>query len=241
MTQLITTLGPKSASELGMILPHEHVFVDLRTWDKPGYAQADTADVVRLMAPEIERLKASGGTALVECSPLGVGRRADMDKAVSVATQFPIVVPTGVYREPWILPWMHEADEGALYDWMMRELTGITLSSRLRIVDPVGYVEFLGLQRKAALLITDSGGIQEETTFLGVPCITVRENTERPVTVTLGTNILVGRDMERLKAEAKKVYLKAVEIVRARRSTVISALCGSAPKTAEPPPSGSIW
>lgn len=88
---------------------------------------------------------------------------------------------------------------------MMRELTGITLSSRLRIVDPVGYVEFLGLQRKAALVITDSGGIQEETTFLGVPCITVRENTERPVTVTLGTNILVGRDMERLKAEAKKV------------------------------------
>ena len=88
---------------------------------------------------------------------------------------------------------------------MMRELTGITLSSRLRIVDPVGYVEFLGLQRRAALLITDSGGIQEETTFLGVPCITVRENTERPVTVTLGTNILVGRDMERLKAEAKKI------------------------------------
>lgn len=123
MSKLITTLGPKEAHELGMILPHEHVFVDLRTWDKPGYAQADAADVVRLMAPEMERLKAAGGTALVECSPLGVGRRADLDRAVSEAAQFPIVVPTGVYREPWILPWIHDADEDALYDWMLRELT----------------------------------------------------------------------------------------------------------------------
>jgi phosphotriesterase-related protein len=124
MAQLITTLGPKNAADLGMILPHEHVFVDLRTWDRPGYAQASADDVVRLMAPEIERLKACGGTALVECSPLGVGRHADMDKAVSIATQFPIVVPTGVYREPWILPWIHEADESKLYDWMLAELTG---------------------------------------------------------------------------------------------------------------------
>jgi UDP-N-acetylglucosamine 2-epimerase (non-hydrolysing) len=61
------------------------------------------------------------------------------------------------------------------------------------------------LQRKAALVITDSGGIQEETTYLGVPCLTVRENTERPVTVSIGSNILVGRDMERLKEEARKI------------------------------------
>ena len=54
-------------------------------------------------------------------------------------------------------------------------------------------------------MITDSGGIQEETTFLGVPCLTVRENTERPVTVRVGTNILVGRDMDRLKMEANRV------------------------------------
>ena len=56
MAQLITTLGPLSADGLGLILPHEHVFVDLRTWDKPGYAQAEAADVERLMAPEIEKL-----------------------------------------------------------------------------------------------------------------------------------------------------------------------------------------
>jgi phosphotriesterase-related protein len=124
MAHLITTLGPQNEDDLGLILPHEHVFVDLRTWDKPGYAQANAGDVVRLMAPEIERLKATGGTALVECSPLGVGRRADMDRAVSDATGFPIVVPTGVYREPWIPPWIHEAGEAALTDWMLGELTG---------------------------------------------------------------------------------------------------------------------
>lgn len=123
MSQLFTTLGPKSADELGMILPHEHVFVDLRTPGTPGYAEADTEAVVALMAPEIERIKALGVTALVECSTGGVGRRADIDLAVSLATDFPIVVPTGNYREPWIPDWVREASEAALEAWMLRELT----------------------------------------------------------------------------------------------------------------------
>ena len=80
-----------------------------------------------------------------------------------------------------------------------------SLAPGLRLIDPVGYIEFLSLQRSAALVITDSGGIQEETTFLGIPCLTVRENTERPITVRLGTNILVGRDMDLLKAETKRI------------------------------------
>ena len=78
-------------------------------------------------------------------------------------------------------------------------------SKQLFFVDPLGYLEFLALQRHASLVITDSGGIQEETTYLGVPCLTVRENTERPVTVTLGTNTLVGQDMERLNEEAQRI------------------------------------
>lgn len=122
MAQLITTLGPRSRDQLGMILPHEHVFVDLRTPDQPGYAEAEAADVVKLMAPEIERIKALGITALVECSTGGVGRRADMDLAVSKATDFPIVVPTGNYREPWIPAWVREASEAALEAWMLAEL-----------------------------------------------------------------------------------------------------------------------
>jgi UDP-N-acetylglucosamine 2-epimerase (non-hydrolysing) len=78
-------------------------------------------------------------------------------------------------------------------------------ASRVHLVDPLPYIEFLALQTRAAVVITDSGGIQEETTYLGVPCLTVRENTERPITVTLGTNTLVGEDKNRLTAELKNV------------------------------------
>ncbi len=124
MTQLITTLGPKNADGMGMILPHEHVFVDLRTWDQPGYAQAEAADVIALMAPEIARAQAAGITAIVEASPVGVGRRADILKAVSEATQFPLVAPTGIYREPWVPDWAHDASEEELREWMIGELTG---------------------------------------------------------------------------------------------------------------------
>src|SRR5688572_20390704 len=123
MANLITTLGPKSADELGLILPHEHVFVDLRTWDQPGYAQAETADVIALIAPEIARAQAAGVTALVECSTVGVGRRPDILKAVSEATGFPLVVPTGIYREPWVPDWARRASEDELHAWMLRELS----------------------------------------------------------------------------------------------------------------------
>lgn len=122
MKLLHTTLGPKRADELGMILPHEHVFVDLRTPDQPGYAEADPADVVRLMSPEIEAIKARGITALVECSTGGVGLRVDIDLAVSRATGLPIVVPTGNYREPWIPDWVRDAGEAELEAQMVRDL-----------------------------------------------------------------------------------------------------------------------
>lgn len=75
----------------------------------------------------------------------------------------------------------------------------------LTVTPPLTYLEFLGLQQHARLVITDSGGIQEETTYLGVPCLTMRENTERPVTVMLGTNELVGRDVIRLKSRAREI------------------------------------
>ncbi len=74
----------------------------------------------------------------------------------------------------------------------------------MRIVEPLGYVDFLHLQMHARLVLTDSGGIQEETSILGVPCLTLRQNTERPVTVTHGTNRLVGSDPERIVAAARR-------------------------------------
>jgi UDP-N-acetylglucosamine 2-epimerase (non-hydrolysing) len=74
------------------------------------------------------------------------------------------------------------------------EYAGLFDHPRLRVVDPLGYVEFMGLVRGADAVITDSGGVQEETTILGVPCLTLRPNTERPVTITHGTNRLVTRE-----------------------------------------------
>ena len=78
-------------------------------------------------------------------------------------------------------------------------------SNRVFAIPPVGYLECLALQQRATVVVTDSGGLQEETTALGVPCLTVRENTERPVTVTHGTNTLVGTDMALLLRELDKV------------------------------------
>lgn len=75
----------------------------------------------------------------------------------------------------------------------------------LRLLDPLPYLDFLALQTAASLVITDSGGIQEETTYLRIPCLTVRENTERPVTLSLGTNQLVGRDLGKLRRAATEV------------------------------------
>jgi len=72
----------------------------------------------------------------------------------------------------------------------------------LRVIEPLGYLDFLRLYGGAALVLTDSGGIQEETTVLGIPCLTLRENTERPITVTLGTNKIVGTDSEKIVREA---------------------------------------
>ncbi len=77
--------------------------------------------------------------------------------------------------------------------------------TRIRLIEPLGYLEFLTLQRDAALVITDSGGVQEETAFLGVPCITVRENIERPITVELGTNVLAGRNLPTIRKLAETV------------------------------------
>jgi UDP-N-acetylglucosamine 2-epimerase (non-hydrolysing) len=76
---------------------------------------------------------------------------------------------------------------------------------RLRTTAPLGYLDFLRLMSEARLVLTDSGGIQEETTVLGVPCLTLRENTERPVTVTQGTNRIVGSDPDAIRSEVRKV------------------------------------
>jgi UDP-N-acetylglucosamine 2-epimerase (non-hydrolysing) len=103
--------------------------------------------------------------------------REVVDQLNTLATQMPIVFP------------VHPRTRAAM-DAQGLELAGT--------IDPVGYLEFLGLVADAAAVLTDSGGIQEETTYLGIPCFTLRDNTERPVTVELGTNVLLGLRPERI-------------------------------------------
>ena len=85
------------------------------------------------------------------------------------------------------------------------EKFGIDLGPNVTLIGPQGYMSFLNLWKDAALVLTDSGGLQEETTALGVACVTVRENTERPVTVDEGSNVLAGTDPARIVAEARKI------------------------------------
>jgi len=84
-------------------------------------------------------------------------------------------------------------------------LSAILDSPRFCCLPPLGYLEMLGLMQEARLVLTDSGGVQEETTALGVPCLTLRENTERPVTIIEGTNTIVGADPERIRHAAREV------------------------------------
>lgn len=82
---------------------------------------------------------------------------------------------------------------------------GIKTHPQLKLIPPVGYLDFLCLLSKATLVLTDSGGIQEETTALGVPCLTLRENTERPITISEGTNQLIGTDPAKIIAAARHI------------------------------------
>jgi UDP-N-acetylglucosamine 2-epimerase (non-hydrolysing) len=85
------------------------------------------------------------------------------------------------------------------------------LAARLLMIEPLGYLDFLAVQTHAALVITDSGGVQEETTFLGVPCLTARPNTERPITITEGTNRLVASEQAAIVTAAQAALHRAAD------------------------------
>ena len=123
MSVLETTLGQYRAGDLGIILPHEHIFVDLGPIEAESYRTADCDEVIEVMLPCVQAARVAGVTALVECTPTGVGRRVDIVKAVSEAANFPVVVATGIYREPWVPAWAQAASEAELTAWMVRELT----------------------------------------------------------------------------------------------------------------------
>ncbi len=117
----------------------------------------------------------------------------DVDKLVKL-----LDVLAGISRELTVVFPIHPRTQESI------RRAGFTFPETMRVVEPLGYLDFIALEERAAFVITDSGGVQEETTFLGVPCLTLRANTERPVTVTMGTNTLVGEDLEMLRAKLRE-------------------------------------
>lgn len=125
--------------------------------------------------------------------PSNVDSKEYLEKMVKflnkMADQFPVIFP------------IHPRTKNNMSKFGLLE----KLNSSVILTEPIGYIDFLKLTKNAKLIITDSGGIQEESTFLGIQCITVRNNTERPVTVTVGTNQLIGTDLEKVEEAALKV------------------------------------
>jgi UDP-N-acetylglucosamine 2-epimerase (non-hydrolysing) len=123
--------------------------------------------------------------------PSNVDSMQTLEKLLSaidaVAEELPVVFP------------VHPRTQDRLKDARVKH------HPRLRLIPPVGYLDFLCLLHRSRLVLTDSGGIQEETTALGVPCLTLRENTERPVTVTEGTNQLVGKDPTKIVSAVREI------------------------------------
>ncbi len=109
----------------------------------------------------------------------------------TIADESPVVFPVHPRTRPIVL--------------RSAAAAGLIKDGRLRLIDPLGYLEFVSLMESARLVLTDSGGIQEETTILGVQCLTLRENTERPVTETHGTNLVVGTQSESILAGWRQV------------------------------------
>jgi len=160
-----------------------------------GNAMIDT------LARELPRARRTGileklGLAARQYSVLTLHRPSNVDDAAVLERLLAALAPLAGER-PMVFP-VHPRTRKQLAE------LELAIPPGLRLVDPLGYLDFLGLTDAAALVLTDSGGIQEETTVLGVPCLTLRENTERPITVEQGTNSLVGLSAELIVAEGQK-------------------------------------
>jgi UDP-N-acetylglucosamine 2-epimerase (non-hydrolysing) len=152
-----------------------------------------------LRIPESMKLERGGYAVLTLHRPSNVDDPDTFEQLVDalacIASELPIVFP------------VHPRTQKRLS--ASRAAALLIQSNRLRVLDPLGYLEFIGLMDGARVVLTDSGGVQEETTILGIPCLTLRENTERPVTVTHGTNQIVGTDPAKIASAWQRVKTTA--------------------------------
>ncbi|MFM9905226.1 MAG: non-hydrolyzing UDP-N-acetylglucosamine 2-epimerase [Pyrinomonadaceae bacterium] len=125
-----------------------------------------------------------------------------LDALLSIAERLPIIFP------------VHPRTKAKITEFGFADKI---VKSNIRLIEPLGYLDFMRLYSGAKLVLTDSGGLQEETTVLGIPCLTLRHNTERPITIEMGTNILVGTNPEKIKEAASEIFDRGSEISNKRR------------------------
>ena len=168
-----------------------HVMVDNVLFQAEKLALADTASYETSAFKAARDAQGERYGVVTLHRPSNVDDGAIMRKLagalMEIATELPLIFP------------VHPRTRANLASF------GIDLGPNITLVGPQAYMAFLNIWKDAAVVLTDSGGLQEETTALGVPCITIRENTERPVTVDEGSNVLVGTDPARIVLEARKV------------------------------------
>jgi phosphotriesterase-related protein len=122
MAIIQSVLGPVSTDELGLILPHEHLFTDLRGVDHPHLGEGEPKAVARAMMPYLDEAYEAGVTALVECTPAGVGRNPQVLEHLAQQTEMPLVMPAGVYRQEYIPSFIQDMSEEELAVWMTRHI-----------------------------------------------------------------------------------------------------------------------
>jgi UDP-N-acetylglucosamine 2-epimerase (non-hydrolysing) len=170
----------------------QHLLREGREESAIHYVGNTMIDTLVAMRPRLDsaRARAAVGVSEGEYLVVTLHRPALVDGALLVDAMSALAAVAAVM--PVVFP-VHPRTRAAI------DANGLTVPDGLHLLEPLGYLDFLGLVADAAGVLTDSGGIQEETTYLGVPCFTLRDNTERPVTVELGTNVLLGLDPRRIE------------------------------------------
>jgi UDP-N-acetylglucosamine 2-epimerase (non-hydrolysing) len=155
----------------------------------------------QLKRAEASKVRDDLGIAEMDYAALTLHRPSNVDDAPTFSRILDALEQISV-RLPIIFP-VHPRTRARLAEFGFVER--IARAKNLRLIEPLGYIDFLRLYSGARLVLTDSGGIQEETTALGIPCLTLRENTERPITVEMGTNLIVGTDTDKITRAAQAV------------------------------------
>ena len=164
-----------------------HVMIDNLLYQ---IEKLDKADTTKLESSGLKR-KYSQYAVLTLHRPSNVDNRERLEAIIGALTEISKKIPI-------IFP-VHPRTQNNLKKF------GIALNRTIELTKPLSYMDFLNLWRDAKMVLTDSGGIQEETTAIGIPCLTLRKNTERPITIDEGTNILVGTSPDRIILEANRI------------------------------------